>query len=142
MKTKSEMILIQNPKVGLILYDFPKIYSLKFEKGTLKEFKYEMQNENRKMREGEVIIPISDETKEVLRKEINKIWDKRLNDNRFINIIEKRILISLHLQGMMGKCGNLNKVKRKEMLDRLIRRGILNENCKVTPFGLELIDEN
>jgi len=56
-----------------------------------------------------------------------------------INETEKRVLLSLHLQGCMGKCGNMTRKKRFALLQGLITRGLLNEQLEVTQKAHELL---
>jgi hypothetical protein len=51
---------------------------------------------------------------------------------------EKRVLQSLHLQGSMGKCGRLNLQQRRNLLQGLIEKGLLDNNGNVTKLGIEM----
>jgi len=55
-----------------------------------------------------------------------------------ITPIEKRVLRSLHLIGIMGNCGTLNKKQRLNLLNDLIKKGCLNANGQVTKKGIEV----
>lgn len=55
-----------------------------------------------------------------------------------ISKAEKRVLQSLHLTGTMGKCGSLNAAKRKELLEGLISKKLLNKNCNLTKLGVNI----
>lgn len=51
---------------------------------------------------------------------------------------EKRVLQSIHLQGHTGKMGSMNLQKRRELLQGLIEKDLLDKNGKVTELGIEL----
>ena len=53
-----------------------------------------------------------------------------------LNTTEKRVLNNLHLLGYMGRCGSLTKKQRTVLLQSLIQRGYLTENCKLTKKGI------
>lgn len=55
-----------------------------------------------------------------------------------ISATEKRVLISLHLQGCTGKMGSMNRAKRLALLQGLIAKGLMDKNCNPTKKGIEL----
>ena len=50
---------------------------------------------------------------------------------------EKRVLISLHLQGCTGKMGMLNKKQRLALLQGLVAKGYLDKNGEPTTKGID-----
>lgn len=55
-----------------------------------------------------------------------------------ITEIEKKVLQSLHLRGIMGKMGAMTKKKRADLLNGLIKKGLLDKNGNVTKKGIEV----
>lgn len=51
---------------------------------------------------------------------------------------EKRVLQSIHLQGCTGKMGSLSLRQRRDLLQRLITKGLMDNNCNLTELGIEL----
>jgi hypothetical protein len=51
---------------------------------------------------------------------------------------EKRVLQSLHLRGIMGNMGSMKQKERLSLLQGLILRGLLTNDCVVTPLGIEV----
>ena len=52
--------------------------------------------------------------------------------------LERKVLRSLNLIGVMGSCGTLNKKQRLNLLNDLIKKGCLNANGQVTKKGIEV----
>lgn len=50
---------------------------------------------------------------------------------------ETRILQSLHLRGVMGNCGSLNKKQRLGILNSLIEKKLLTQTGQLTTAGIE-----
>jgi hypothetical protein len=59
-----------------------------------------------------------------------------------ISPTENRILVSLHLQGHMGKCGSLNKQQRLALLQGLQAKGLLDKDCELTQEGVRVSGPN
>jgi len=55
-----------------------------------------------------------------------------------LNEIEKHILKSLHLRGIMGNCGALNKKQRANILNKLLKMKLITDKCTLTRKGIEL----
>lgn len=50
---------------------------------------------------------------------------------------EKRVVINLHLKGCTGKMGSMNRKQRRDLLEGLISKGMIDKNCNPTPAGIE-----
>lgn len=53
-----------------------------------------------------------------------------------ITATEKRVLQSLHLQGHMGKMGSMKLSQRRSILLGLMKKGLIDKNCKLTELGV------
>lgn len=50
---------------------------------------------------------------------------------------EKRVLINLHLRGITGHMGSMNKKQRLSLLNGLVSKGYMNSNCALTEKGIK-----
>lgn len=55
---------------------------------------------------------------------------------------EKRVLLSIYLQGRMGKCGSMNQQQRSKLLSGLLEKGLLDSSGNVTSKGIESVQPN
>ena len=50
---------------------------------------------------------------------------------------EIRVLRNLHLKGCTGKMGSMNLKQRKELLNGLLEKGLINRKAELTEKGIE-----